>query len=61
MPILKINATNVEAERGQIRQSQLQEIMKDAVESVLDRHDTRRGPFVIEDSDLRSSSISASR
>lgn len=35
------------------RQMQLTAIMKDAVEHVLERDDNRRGPYVIDDQDLR--------
>lgn len=62
MPILGVVAADTtDAERRQIRQSQLREIMEDAVESVLERPDTRRGPFVIADSDLRHSSVFVAR
>lgn len=46
-----------DAERSQQRQCQLREIMTDAVKSVLERPDSRRGPYVIADSDLRSGKL----
>lgn len=62
MPMLGVVAANTtDAERSQIRQSQLREIMEDAVESVLERPDTRRGPYVIADSDLRFPSALVAR
>ena len=45
---------NVVAERSEDRKNQLREIMCDAVKSVRDRPDTRRGPYLISDSDLDS-------
>jgi hypothetical protein len=40
-------------ETSEQRQRQLLEIMVDAAKSVLERPNTRRGPYVIDDSDLR--------
>lgn len=39
---------------AQSRKDQLSEIMRDAVNSVLKRPDTRRGPYVIDNKDLKS-------
>ena len=36
------------------RQSELMQIMRDAVQHVLDRPDTRRGPYILSDTDLQS-------
>ena len=39
------------------RQMQLTAIMEDAVEHVLERDDNRRGPYVIDDQDLRDVTV----
>lgn len=36
------------------RQLELMKIMQDAVQHVLERPDTRRGPYILSDSDLES-------
>ena len=48
-----VTTSSTEMERSQVRQHQLLEIMADAVNGVLQRPDSRRGPYVISDSDLR--------
>lgn len=39
---------------AQSRKDQLSEIMRDAVNSVLERPDSRRGPYVIDNNDIKS-------
>lgn len=48
-------AVKVESETGQVRKDQLFDIMRDAVERVLERPDSRRGPYVLDDAVLRKS------
>lgn len=50
-----------EAIRSQSRHDQLLEIMQDAVEHVLERQDTRRGPYLIHDNDLKIDRKSSQR
>lgn len=42
-----------DAVASETRREQLWSIMEDAAENVLQRPETRRGPYVIRDSDLR--------
>jgi hypothetical protein len=51
------NADNVklEVDAAAMRKSQLVEIMRDAVAGVLERPISRRGPYVIDDCDLKQS------
>lgn len=51
MALVQTALTDFEA--SEQRQRQLLEIMVDAAKSVLERPDTRRGPYVINDSVLR--------
>lgn len=46
-------AEKQEAMSGQSRGDRLWAIMIDAAQNVLDRPETRRGPYVINDNDLR--------
>lgn len=48
-------AVKVESETGQVRKDQLYDIMKDAVQRVLERPDSRRGPYIFDDASLRKS------
>ncbi|TKT69072.1 hypothetical protein [Aquamicrobium sp. LC103] len=50
-----VGAAATEVQRGQERKNQLLEIMVDAAKSVLERPESRRGPYVIADSDLKHS------
>lgn len=43
---------------AQARKDQLSEIMRDAVSSVLERPDVRRGPYVIDNNDIRAAAAS---
>lgn len=46
--------TNSSEISAQSRKDQLSEIMRDAVSSVLERPDSRRGPYVIDNNDIKS-------
>ena len=62
MPCVGAFAENVtETEHRQARQSQLREIFEDAAENVLERPNSRRGPYVIADSELRSPQFGSNR
>ncbi len=45
---------NADRDRNPTRQLELLQIMRDAVQHVLDRPDTRRGPYILSDADLQS-------
>jgi hypothetical protein len=51
------NSRNSSELSAQSRKDQLSEIMRDAVNSVLERPDSRRGPYIIDDKDLKSSPV----
>ncbi|OAP35837.1 hypothetical protein AU381_16780 [Sinorhizobium glycinis] len=50
---MEAKAVKREAVSGQSRGDRLWTIMTDAAQNVLDRPETRRGPYVIRDNDLR--------
>lgn len=51
------NRRNSSEISAQSRKDQLSEIMRDAVSSVLERHDSRRGPYVIDDNDIKDAPV----
>ena len=51
----ELTAVKVKSVTGQVRKDQLFDIMRDAVQSVLERPDARRGPYVLDDASLRKS------
>jgi hypothetical protein len=50
---MEAKAVKREAVSNQTRGDRLWAIMTDAAQNVLDRPETRRGPYVISDNDLR--------
>ncbi|MBZ9867738.1 hypothetical protein LB515_20390 [Mesorhizobium sp. CA15] len=53
------NRRNSSEISAQARKDQLSEIMRDAVNSVLERPDVRRGPYVIDNNDIKTAVASS--